>query len=254
MLSKNRIKQIAALKNAKQRALQKQFLIEGTKLIRDILKQKPAMVEEVLDSTENEIIYELCLQSKIKYTTIEKEVSEKIAVQQTSQGVFAVCGFFHQDAEVLEMQNKIVFYLNEVQDPGNAGTIIRIADWFGIDAVVFGENTVDIYNTKVLQAAMGSFAAVGIYKCLNTEAFFQKAKQRETNIYSTTMNGESLKNISIQHGIIILGNEGNGITEDVRNFSNKNICIEGSQNRFAESLNVAVTSAIIANHIALHKN
>jgi TrmH family RNA methyltransferase len=143
------------------------------------------------------------------------------------------------------LNNKISLMLDDIQDPGNMGTLIRIADWFGIENIICSENCVECYNPKVVQATMGSLASVNI---LYTDliAFIQKNKK--INIYAAALSGASVFEMGkIKQGIILIGNESKGIHSDLLKLAFEKITIP----RFghAESLNAAVAAGIILSHI-----
>ena len=142
------------------------------------------------------------------------------------------------------VNNKLVLALDGVQDPGNLGTIIRIADWFGISTIVCSEDTVDAWNPKVVQATMGSIARVNIIY-LSLEALFDSLPD-DFPVYGTLLDGDDIYQQPLsQNGIIVMGNEGNGISPEIRAKVNRRLLIP----RFrtgdsAESLNVAIATAI----------
>lgn len=140
----------------------------------------------------------------------------------------------------------VVFYLDDVQDPGNVGTIIRIADWFGIGGVVRSKNAADFYNPKVVQASMGSFNNV---KLANVEELGELTALGH-QIIALDMEGEDLNNFLFpSKSILVMGNEGNGVSEEMQLLSSRKLSINGSKDRVAESLNVAISAGIVAQKI-----
>ena len=135
--------------------------------------------------------------------------------------------------------------LDTIQDPGNLGTIIRIADWFGIDQIVCSDDCAEVYNPKVVQATMGSIARVKVFY---TDLEEWLSVQKEVPIYATTLEGQDIREMKkIQEGIIVVGNESKGISPGVLKLANTKITI--SQKGKADSLNVAVATGIVLSHI-----
>ena len=137
--------------------------------------------------------------------------------------------------------------LDDVQDPGNLGTIIRIADWFGIEHIFCSSGTADVYNPKTIQATMGAIARVKLHYC-NLPDFLKSASQKNTPIFGTFLDGENIYTQELPaNGIIIMGNEGNGISKQIAEMVTHRILIpnypQGCET--SESLNVAVATAIV---------
>ena len=143
---------------------------------------------------------------------------------------------------------KLILMLDEIRDPGNLGTIIRIADWFGIETIYCSENTVELYNPKVVQATMGSVARVGVYHLDLVNLVRQK--DISIQVFGACLSGENIYSCNLpKHGVILLGNEADGISEQLNSYINKRIFIPAFTNpqssSFPESLNVASATAII---------
>ena len=150
---------------------------------------------------------------------------------------------------------KLSLALDGIQDPGNMGTIIRIADWFGIENIYCSIDTVDCWSPKVVQATMGSIARVNIYY-INLPAFIDKVPN-DCPIYTTLLTGCNIYNQKLsQNGIIVMGNEGKGISEELRQKVNKSLYIPNYslKESSAESLNVAVATAIICAEFRRNRN
>ena len=135
--------------------------------------------------------------------------------------------------------------LDNIQDPGNMGTIIRIADWYGIDQIVCNTQSADMYNPKVIQSTMGSIARVKVFY---TDLSDWLSKQKGISIYAAMLNGDDVTSMQkIKEGIIVIGNESKGISDDVLKLVSKKITIP--QKGKAESLNAAVATGIILSHL-----
>ena len=238
MISKNDVKYIQSLHHKKTRDKEGLFIAEGPKLLLELLSSQ----------FEVKQLYALPVwmeqHPKInKATEITEGELEKITALQTPNQVLAV---FKQpslsDEPVLKGCLSLV--LDGIQDPGNLGTIIRIADWFGICQLIASEDTADVYNPKVVQATMGSIARVKVhYKKLP-----DWLAQTTVPVYGALLNGENVYNTGeIKEGVLVIGNEGRGIRADVLPFIKQPLTIPGRGK--AESLNAAVATGIILSHI-----
>lgn len=241
MLSKAKIKYIRALQLKKNRAKYDKFIAEGTKIVSEILNTRDIEVEMIvatsswLDSAEN---------FKEETTIVEvtqKELKE-ISTLQTPNEVLVIATPKSVSLPTQDISQQVSLYLDAIQDPGNLGTIVRIADWFGIEYVFLGEGTVDAYNPKVVQASMGAFLRVKMIP-LKREELFQKFPN--TRIMGADMQGKSIFELSSKEkrGIIVIGNEGNGISSFLR--QNMQHWITVPSQGGAESLNAAVATGII---------
>jgi TrmH family RNA methyltransferase len=241
MLSKNDVKDIQSLCHKKQRDEQQLFIAEGPKLVEEILR------------SDFEIVSMYGLKDWIKENdSIEQpvvEISEaelkKISSLQTTNKVLVVAKQKRLPDEPV-LKNEITLVLDDIQDPGNLGTIIRIADWFGIKQIVASNETVDVYNNKVVQSTMGSLCRVNVwYKELG--AFLSTVS---TNTYGAVLNGESIYATNkISEGLLIIGNEGKGIHSSVSSFITHPVTIPRVGD--AESLNAAVATGIILSHLRM---
>jgi RNA methyltransferase, TrmH family len=158
-----------------------------------------------------------------------------------------VLGVFYKKSSsaIKDFSNKISLMLDDLQDPGNLGTIIRIADWFAIENIICSENSVDCYNPKVVQSSMGSLSRVNVFYT-NLLSFIEKNKK--IDVYATTLSGNSIfKLAKINEGIILLGNESKGIKEDLLKLASQQITIPKIGH--AESLNAAVAAGIMLSQI-----
>lgn len=233
MISKNRIRFIHALSKKKQRVENNRFIIEGEKMVNEAMQWIPSQIETIYATSDFEI-------STTQPAIILEEISTKelkeISTLTSPNKALAVCKI----PDTKPIDSSLIICLDGIQDPGNMGTILRLADWFGIKDVVCSKNTVDCYNPKVLQATMGAIFRVNVhYEDLN-----EFLSITELPVYGALLNGENIfENNYERKGIIVLGNEGNGISEEIKKFVQKAITIP----RFgeAESLNVATAGAII---------
>ncbi len=236
MLSKNQIKLITSLKHKKYRIELQLFVAEGIKVINEILDSncelhKLFCTEDVYSSFK---IYDPQIISETELSKISG-----LATPNKVLGLFKV-------PEVSKIEEKgLIIVLDEINDPGNLGTIIRLSDWFGVTQLVCSNNTVDCYNQKVVQATMGSLVRIPITYCdLNT--FLE---QTQLPIYGAVMDGDSVYSTNLeQNAILVMGNESNGISKKIASQINTKITIPRySETTITESLNVATATAILLN-------
>ena len=236
MISKNQIKLIKQLEQKKFRRREGLFVAEGPKVVGDLMKRwKPAAVY----ATAN---YIPTLPAEVQLIT-EDEL-RRISFLQHPQQVVAL--FPLPDTTPVSLDaSKLILALDGVQDPGNLGTIIRLADWFGISDIVCSTETADAWNPKVVQATMGSIARVNI-TYTDLPDLLEQLPQ-DYPIYGTLLDGDNMYQQSLtQGGIIVMGNEGNGLTEKVRRRLNRRLFIPSYRSDdTAESLNVAIATAIV---------
>ncbi|RMZ50619.1 RNA methyltransferase [Flavobacteriaceae bacterium PRS1] len=234
MLSKNQIKLIRSLKQKKYRLQHQLFVVEGKKAILEFLNSKLQLNQLFTTTLEFDV-------SDVLQTTITPKELNTISFFKTPNVALAV--FKISKPKPIDFNNLIVA-LDDVRDPGNLGTIIRLCDWFGVKDLVCNTDTVDIYNPKVIQATMGSITRVNV-SYLDLESFL--SAQKGIQKFGAFMNGETIYNLKLPNsGILVLGNEANGICKQVEFQITDRISIP----RFgdiqeAESLNVANAAAIL---------
>ena len=225
MISKNRIKQIHALARKKGRQADGLFVAEGPKLVKEL---QDAFELEALfgDLTEDEL--------------------HKASLLQSPQGPIAL--FRIPDWTLPRLTAETLYLaLDTVQDPGNLGTIVRVADWFGIEDIVCSENSADIFAPKAVQATMGALARVRVHYTDLTQ-WLMRAREEGVLVYGTFLDGENLYEKQLSSGgIIVMGNEGNGITTEVEQLVNERLLIPPypTGRQTSESLNVAMATGII---------
>ena len=183
--------------------------------------------------------------TKKDVTEVTATELERISQLSTPNKVVAIAAQFKTGDEIIT-KGLITLVLDTIQDPGNLGTIIRIADWFGIGQIVCSEDSADCYNPKVVQSTMGSIARVKVYY---TDLEEWLSGQEGINIYATSLYGEDITTMEkMNEGIIIIGNESKGISEPVMSLANKKITIPKKGQ--AESLNAAVAAGIVLAQLA----
>lgn len=240
-ISKNKIKELNSLKIKKYRQDFGLFTCEGIKSVKCLLNSK-YKVREIYANREF-LEQNIDISNSLNIEIVSDAELQKISNLSTPQQVFAVVEMQNSDINTISFYNKITLILDNIQDPGNLGTIIRLADWFGIENIVCSENSVDVYNPKVIQSTMGSVFALNIFYT-NLIDFFQQNHQIE--VFGTFMNAESLNKVSKTNQLFLLmGNEANGISKELNKYITKKISIPSfNQLKMAESLNVANATAI----------
>lgn len=234
MVSKSQVKLITSLIQKKYRKQHQLFIAEGVKVIEELLNSNLQL--DHIYMTE-EMFFDV---SKEQKSIISENDLKKISALTTANDCLAV---FKIPQEKTIITQGLIVALDDIRDPGNLGTIIRLCDWFGISQIVCSEQTVDVYNPKVVQATMGSIARVNI-SYVNLEDYLANAK---TTIFGTFMDGENVYKTNLPlEGIIVLGNEANGISKGIEHLVTQKIAIPRFGNlQQTESLNVATATAII---------
>lgn len=242
MLTKNTIKRISSLQTKKFRKEHGVFTAEGIKLI-----------DELFNS--NFEIRELYYTSEWKGSSIDKpqyheeitaDEMKKISALTTPSQVFAVVSIPEYSINDIDFTNELVLALDTIQDPGNLGTIIRLANWFGINSIICSHETVDIFSPKVVQSTMGAITRVKVIYC-NLKEELTKARSK-VPIYGTFMEGSNIYETELNpKGVVIMGNEGNGISADIEKLVSQKIHIPNyaKDGSVVESLNVAMATAIV---------
>ena len=239
MISKNQIKYIRQLEQKKFRKRENCFVAEGPKVVGDLMRQyQPKAIFATEDWNG------IGLTGPVPVSRVTDEELRRISFLQTPQQVLALFPIPEHTSYLSPLTSHLYLALDSVQDPGNLGTIIRIADWFGIDTIFCSEDTADAYNPKVVQATMGSLAHVHIIYTDLLQLF--DTLPSNFPVYGTLLDGEDIYQQPLSdYGIIVMGNEGNGISEAVRQRVTHRLLIPNfHQGPSAESLNVAIATAI----------
>lgn len=241
MLSKNKIKYIRSLEQKKYRKEEKAFLAEGHKLVGDLsghfecrlVAATSTWLESHPDIKADEIV------------KVSEEELKKASLLKTPQDVLAVFRIPETDPGTRDIAGSLCLALDDVQDPGNLGTILRTADWFGIRHVFCSIGTADAYNPKTVQATMGALARVRIHYCDLKDLI---GTLPDMPVYGTFLDGKNIYGQELTpHGLIVMGNEGKGISQEMEKLVNRRLLIpnypQGEET--SESLNVATATAIV---------
>lgn len=241
MISKATIKKIHALDMRKFRRNERLFVAEGPKLVDELCAtMKPVYIAALPEwISENAKII-----SGTEYDIVTPDELQRASLQKNPQQVIALFPIPEHRFCTEQLKNELVLMLDGVQDPGNLGTIARIADWFGIRNIICSAETADIYNPKAVQATMGALARVKFHYT----DLLQLLSQYDGPVYGTFLDGENIYGQELsENGIIVMGNEGKGISQGVSEMINRRLYIPnypiGTQT--TESLNVAIATSIV---------
>lgn len=246
MLSKNKIKFINSIKKKKYRDLHECFFVEGEKLVDELLKSNVQIID--LYATREWINKNTSTLENITVIEITEKELSTISSLSTPNKVFAIAAqqkhSFYKD----EISNKLSILLDDINDPGNLGTIIRIADWFGIENIFCTKDSVDLYNPKVAQSTMGAIFRVKVHYVEFKNLFEEFSKVDSFNIYGTFLEGKNVYNENLSSkGFVVMGNESHGISKKWGSYINNKLFIPNypSDARTSESLNISAATAII---------
>lgn len=243
MLSKNQIKEIQSLQLKKFRDARQLFIAEGIKTVAEIIQNSPALVNEIFATADFIQHHQALLSSSpVRCHEITETELEKISLQQSPNQVFAVCNYFSETSADFNFETGFSLYLDDVRDPGNFGTIVRLADWFGISTIFCSPGSCDLYNPKVIQATMGAFLRV---KIVYTELQPLLGSHKIETIYGAVLDGKNLYQQSLRNGLILIGNEANGIRDNHLPLITAPLTIPAHRSNGTESLNAAVATSII---------
>jgi len=255
MISKNKLRQIKALEKKKQRRESGLFVAEGPKVVGDLTG---SFATDTIVATRDwlgshrELLSAIGSQAGEKSSSspeiieVDDDELQRVSFLQHPQEVLAVMRIPRDDIDESAIKSRLCIALDGVQDPGNLGTIIRVADWFGITDIFCSRECADVYNPKVVQATMGSIARVKV-AYTDLAALLDRIADDDIPVYGTFLDGEDIYGKALSdNGLIVMGNEGNGISGEIARRVNQRLYIpnfpEGRTT--AESLNVAIATAI----------
>lgn len=249
MISKNRLKYVRSLEMKKYRKAEGVFVAESHKLVGDLLDvfecKYLAATSEWLSA--NAAWVDRQRRSGVEVDEVTDEELKRASFQETPQQVLAVFKQLTYEVDVNEVARKqLCLVLDDVQNPGNLGTIVRLADWFGIEHIFCSKGCADIYNPKTVQATMGGIARVQVHEADLPELLSRLDK--DIPVYGTFLDGENMYGKELENrGLIVMGNEGKGVSKEVAAFVTERLYIpnypEGRET--SESLNVAIATAIV---------
>ncbi len=246
MISKNTIKLIKSLALKKNRIKEKLFLVEGDKNVCEVLESGFIVENLIATSSFLENISLLHKNSRVT-TEVSKQEIEQASLLKNPQNSIALCSLPETKELPGELGQNLHVFLDEIQDPGNLGTIIRICDWFGIENLFCSPKTADLYNPKVIQASMGSFCRVNVFYT-SFETVARIAEKSSVAVFGAFLEGENIYEKKLPtRALLVMGNEGNGISRETEARIERKIKIPGFNKNAtsAESLNVSVATALI---------
>jgi TrmH family RNA methyltransferase len=256
MISKNRIKYIRSLQDKKVRDEEQHYVIEGDKLIKDYLNSGTRLK---LLAAAPEFIALLMPGEKAAIDEIESASFrdlERMSSLKTPHNAIAVVSMPEPASDHIKIADNIIIALDSIQDPGNLGTILRAAAWFGFRNVVCSLNCADLYNPKVIQASMGALLNVTTWY-QDLKKLMEEAVRKELPVYGTYLEGESVYSSKLgNRGIIMLGNESRGISDDLLPFITTRLLIPkfSASSHGVESLNVGMAASVIFSEFARRRS
>jgi len=238
LITSNKIKFIRSLKLKKNRDIHNCFIVEGEKMVNEI-QNSSFIIRDIYVTND----CSLRINDNIDVHNISVNNLKRLTNLKTPNKVLAIVEKMEERFVLEDMSNGITLILDGIKDPGNFGTIIRLCDWFNVKNIICSKDTVDLYNSKVIQATMGSISRVNVfYKDL---VDIISNLPIETHIYAASMGGEDIQDIIIRkNSIIVLGNESVGISNNIKQLITNKITIKKEEGG-AESLNVAIAASII---------
>jgi RNA methyltransferase, TrmH family len=243
-LSKSKLKLYRLLQQKKYRDKEGLYIVEGKKMVHDAIKLVPHLITEIICT--DQIAKQLPYTVRNITTVTEYSLIEQISSLKTPQETIAILKKPTQLEPLAETLTGLCLVLEDINDPGNMGTIIRLADWFGVESIVCSADCVDCYNPKVVQATMGGIFSITLYTT-NLVNFLETALQNNITIYGTTIDGENLfqEKLSLP-AMVIMGNESTGISENLKLLLTKKLLIPpfSVHEHSSESLNVSTATAI----------
>jgi len=242
MLSKSRLKYIQSLAHKKFREASPEFFIEGPKMVEEFMVSRPDLINEIycLDIWAEVAKRLLSSIGPEKIIPVTESELGKISVLSTPNKVVALVKKLNPPEELI-LNNQLTLVLDNIQDPGNLGTIIRTADWFGLGQVVCSKESVELYNPKVIQSTMGSILRVNVYY-LELEEWLEKIT--DIPVFCTALNGKNILEMSpLNEGLLVIGNESKGVRQSIIDMSTEKITIPKYGG--AESLNASVAAGIV---------
>ncbi len=242
MLTNSQIKHILSLKQKKFRTEHQQFVVEGVKVVKELLSS-PYKVDAVY--ALGEIADELAAVSSIVPTIITEMQLQKMSNLDTPNNVLALASIPQSFFNFLQVKDKLSLALDTISDPGNLGTIIRTAAWFGIDTIICSPNTTDAWNPKAVQATMGALFRTNVVYA-DFKKVVEEYNTANVPVYATTLDGTDIYKTTLSaNGLIVIGSESHGVSPDLLALINKRLLIPSFSSGAAESLNAAVAAGIV---------
>jgi len=246
-ISKNKLKYFRSFLQKKVRKKNKKFIAEGEKCVEEVLKSSFEITDTLyLQGSGKKFLHliESAKKRNINVLTGSKKELKECSDSITPQGIIALIKEKKYDYNILfDKRINLLLLLDSISDPGNLGTIIRTADWFGVQGILLGGNSVELYNPKVVRSTMGSIFHIPIFENINLKEEIGKLKNAGFRIYAADVRGEKKLNFRSKKIALLLGNETRGVSPELLKITNYKIAIPGDGR--CESLNVAVSGGIL---------
>lgn len=253
MITKHQIKYIRSLHQKKFREQFHCFIAEGHKILNEAIATNSSSIEIIVFTPEAKSQLNLSmLKNKVTLIEVSSKEFSRISGQKTPQEVLAVLRMSEPTIPLMHIDGSIVLALDRIQDPGNFGTILRLADWFGVQDIICSDDSVDVYNQKVIQASMGAFLRINLHYGSLYEMLIKLKDQQDYMIFGSALNGNNVYKEKFNNkSVIILGNESSGISDRIISLTDRLIEIPNYSTGIekTESLNVSVAAAIICSEI-----
>jgi len=252
MISKNQIKKYSLLKQKKYRKEENRFIVEGKKLVEELINSN-FEIEVILITNsfqeKNKLFIDKLSKHKIQIELIQQKEFDKLAETETPQGIIAIAKMKEQKFSLEKISSGIIIGFENINEPGNLGTMLRTADWFGFNDIIISKNSVELYNPKTIRSSMGSIFHLNIYDDIDLYDICEDLKKNNYKIYCSDTNGESIDQLKYNEKfIVVFSNEANGPTEELIKISDRKITIPSRGK--AESLNVSSACSIILYEIS----
>jgi len=245
MISNKQVKLITSLQSKKFRNEHNKFLAEGEK-IADMILKSSYKIDAVYAT--HEWLSNHKINNSIQYFEVSEKELEKISGLKTPQQVIVVADIPELEFNPHQLKNNLTLVFDEIKDPGNFGSIIRVADWFGIKNIICSPDSVELYNPKVIQSTMGSFCNVNVHYYPLKDLFEINKHELHLPVFGTMLDGENIHQTKLDiSGLIVFGNESKGINPDYLPYLTQKIKIPAynKDSKKAESLNIAIATGIV---------
>ena len=243
------VKHIKKLKDKKHRDISKEYVIEGIKIIEEAIEEKANIKQIIIcdecekaDVISKKMMYEI---AKYNCVYVTDKVFESISDVKTPQGILAVIAKpTFENGEGIDYKQDVIIALDDIQDPGNLGTIIRTADSVGLSQILISKGTADAFNPKVVRSTMGAIFRVKVIECEDLVKTLKEIKKRKFQVVVTSLEAEeNIYDMEYKKKVIVMGNEANGVSNEVENLADKKVKIPMIGK--SESLNVSVAAGVI---------
>ncbi len=248
MISKNQFKIYTSLKQVKYRNLHNLFAVEGLKGLEELLASKFETISVITTASRLNTCHGIVEFAGMQPEIVSEKEMADLSSLSTPPGVIAIAKMPQYQIDTVDFKNKITLFLDGISDPGNMGTIIRTADWFGVVNVICSIDSVDVFNQKVVQATMGSLFRVKVFS-EELEPILSSAKSEGIEVFGAVMDGKNIYETEkkFHEGILVIGSESHGIRKQILPFVSTKITIPNyvTGSKRAESLNASVAASII---------